>query len=343
MNDPKKTPEEPQGAPLKIKKNKSYGFFKKKRGGVPLTREQVKSIKEGRKKLRAELKKQGEKSRKEFELTASSVGLYFDHNKIIAGIKWFFANKGLKFLALLAGVLLLVLWGLSAIADMKGHFTINMSSNMFRQGFSISEDEDFTVRTSRLFATPKVNVPCLSIVDIPENVDDIKGEHEGNYFAYTFYLRNEGETDADYKWELRFAAPTKLSKTAWIMLFIDGEMTLYAQANEDGSPAALPERGNDTVGYLKPPLMDVAADKSQYEIIRQYNTLTYWRVIPKPFLSDELATAGERLNVHPGEVHKYTVVVWLEGDDPDCTQEMVNESLGLEMFMAMIDEKAQGE
>ncbi|MBR6637425.1 MAG: hypothetical protein IKK96_01055, partial [Lachnospiraceae bacterium] len=44
-------------------------LFKKKRGGVVLTRDEVKAIKAGRKKLRKELKAKGIKSKKEFELT----------------------------------------------------------------------------------------------------------------------------------------------------------------------------------------------------------------------------------------------------------------------------------
>ena len=38
------------------------------------------------------------------------------------------------------------------------------------------------------------------------------------------------------------------------------------------------------------------------------------------------------------EVHKYTVVIWLEGDDPDCTDELIGGNMGLEIYMQMIDE-----
>ena len=48
-------------------------MFRKKRGGVVLTKAEIKEIKEGRKKLKKELRKVGERSRKEFELTAGDV------------------------------------------------------------------------------------------------------------------------------------------------------------------------------------------------------------------------------------------------------------------------------
>ena len=335
MSDKEKKQKEPK-PPSNIAK---YGIIRRRRSGVLLTKEEVREIKSERKKLRSELRALGEKDRKEFELTASSLGLYFDDTKAAALFKWFVHSKFGWILLISAGVLFLALYAISLITQMRGLFTINMSKDLFREGFAICEDEEFKTPTSRLFSTPATEVPCISIVDIAENVDEGGGEKNGNYFAYSFYMRNEGETAADYQWELRLSAESmSLSKTAWVMIFVDGEMTVYAKANENGEPEALPERGNDSVGYLIRPLYDYAADKSQYELIKEHNTLSYWRIVPKPFLSDDLVAAGEQLDVEPGEVHKYTIVVWLEGDDPDCTSEVIGGHLGFEMFMAMIDE-----
>ena len=46
-------------------------FFRRKRGGVVLTRQQVKAIKRGRKLLRRDMKKRGLKRKEDFELMAS--------------------------------------------------------------------------------------------------------------------------------------------------------------------------------------------------------------------------------------------------------------------------------
>lgn len=345
MTDPNKKPQEQKageaakGKGKKAKQSKDkYDFFRRKRGGALLTRAEVKEIKAGRKKLKKELRKIGERSRKEFEITASSLGLYFDGNRFRSIIKWFVAIRGLWVLLITGLVLLFAICGFAIIAEMKGHFTINMSDDMFREGFSISEDEEFEHKTSHLFATPAVGVSCISIVDIPDNVDDIDGEHGGKYFAYTFYLRNEGESEVDYQWELRLKSNSAVAEAAWVMIFIDGEMTLYAKANDDGTSAALPEWGNNTFGYLDPPLYDHAADKSQYEVIATVESLTYWRVIPKPFLSESIVAGGRQEDIGVGEIHKYTVVVWLEGDDPDCTNALIGKHLGLEMHMKLIEE-----
>ena len=38
-----------------------------------------------------------------------------------------------------------------------------------------------------------------------------------------------------------------------------------------------------------------------------------------------------RQNFSPGDIDKFTIVVWIEGDDPDCT----NALLGGELMMHM--------
>ena len=320
-------------------RSEKYGIFRKRRSGVLLTRAEIREIKEGRKKLRAELRRHGEKSRKEFEITASSLGLYFDKNRFWSLLKWFMVTKGGWILLALAGLLLLLFYAISFITQLRGHFTVSLSDDLFDEGFSISEDATFRIPTSHLFSTPAVDVPCISIVDIPENVDNMGG-HTGSYFAYTFYLKNEGASIADYQWELRINSEDKdVSKAAWVMLFVDGEMTIYAKPDENGEPQALPAKGDDSVGYLKAPLYDSAANPAgQYEIIKKMNTLTYWRVITEPFVDDNVIAAGKRFDVEPEDVHKYTVVVWLEGDDPDCTSEVIGGHIGLEMYMVMVDE-----
>ena len=50
-------------------------LLRKRRGGMPLTRDEVREIKAGRKKLRKEMRAAGIRSKDEFELTASSLGL----------------------------------------------------------------------------------------------------------------------------------------------------------------------------------------------------------------------------------------------------------------------------
>ena len=318
------------------------GLFKKTRAGVLLTQKQVDEIILGRKKLWADMVAAGIKSKKEFELAASSLGLYFDKAKKIALVGWFLAKYGGWTALGAAGLLMATMFGVSTITEMKGHFTINMTRDLFTEGFVLSETAEFDNPTSHLFSTPAADVPCVSIIDIPENVDDIDGEHNGNYFAYTFYIKNEGDKSAAFRWELRLNSESQsLSEAAWAMVFVDGEMTLYAKARDDGTLECLPAL-DDTKrkGYSRAPLMEKAAFPSdQYEVNTVVGSVSYWRVKPYAFESDDILASGEEWDVEPGEYHKFTIVLWLEGDDPDCTNELIGGHLGYEMYMTLIEKE----
>ena len=60
---------------------KQHRLFKYRRAGVVLSEDEVKAIKAGRKKLRKEMRARGIRSKREFELTAGALGLYFDKSK----------------------------------------------------------------------------------------------------------------------------------------------------------------------------------------------------------------------------------------------------------------------
>ena len=55
-------------------------------------------------------------------------------------------------------------------------------------------------------------------------------------------------------------------------------------------------------------------------------------------IDNHLQYVDEQLGVAPGDVHKYTIVIWLEGYDPDCTNELIGGHLGFEMNMSLIDD-----
>ena len=228
-------------------------IFKKRRAGIELTKEEVKTIRQGRKELRKKMRKQGIRSKKEFELTASSLGLYFDKNRFGGFLLWLFRGRGLWALLGAAALLLLVLFLFSTVSQMRGHFTINLSQSLFREGFTLSETKGFESPTTRLFADPSEDVPCVSVLDIAQDVNMVEGKYENQpYFAYTFYLRNEGQSSADYAWEVKINSESKeVAEAVWFMVFEDDQMRMFAKAGEDGNPEALPARGDDSSNHQR--------------------------------------------------------------------------------------------
>ena len=323
---------------------KQQGIFRKKRSGAELTREQVAAIKAGRKLLRKEMKEKGMKDKEDFELTASSMGLYFDKSKFAAILPVCCGGRGMLMLLAGLGVLLGILWLYSQITQLQGHFTINMTDDMFKEGFVLSETKTFDNPTTHLFAQPAENVPCVSITAIPKDIDKVDGQHNEDYFAYTFYIRNEGESTVDYEWSVQLNSEShNLSDAVWVMIFEDGQMQFYAEPNKQtGEAEALPAFDDDTRGYISVPTARYLKNPDeQYRLIAQGTSFDYYRAVPYPFLSKDEVAQGMVQNVAPMEVHKYTVVVWLEGDDIDCTDDLIGGHVGMAMQFRLIEQNTE--
>lgn len=326
---------------------KQKRLFKKKRGGIVLTENEVREIKAGRKKLRKEMKKMGIRSRKEFELTASSMGLYFDKNRWWALLLWFFhGGRWLRWLLAALAAFLFALFCWSMVTEHQGHFTINLDDDMLKNGFVLSETEDFANPQIELDSDPVENVPCISIVALPEDIEDYEGTHtDGTYFAYTFWLRNEGEDTVDYTYDIRINSESQdLSTATWIMFFENGEMTFHAEESLDGGEEAIPSFGDNSQGYRYTPFREQAKyPDEQYQVVASTGRSTYYRAVPIPFESESIAVTGYFDDIEPRQVNKYTVVMWLEGDDPDCTDALIGGHLGLDMQFALVPNEKEME
>ncbi len=316
-------------------------IFKKTRAGIQLTKTEVKYIKKERKKLRKLLKKKGLKRKEDFEQTASSLGLYFDDKRRFGLLFWWFKKNGLW--ALLASLiaLLTVMYLFSTITEMKGHFTINMSSSMFKNGFVLSEDSEFGNPSANLFLEQIHVLNPTSFGSLPTDLDEHEGIYsDATFFAYTFYLKNDGEDTFDYNYLLEISSETKdLSSATWVMIFEDDRMRFFAEPNTlTGETEVIPGRSVSNMGYKNPHLMSRSKEKTQFELVGSRGDLNYYRIVPIDFLSDLEIDRDTKYGFKPGDVHKYTVVLWLEGDDPDCTDERIDGHLGLEFKFQLVEE-----
>lgn len=366
-------------------------FFKRRRSKELLTREQVTAIKLGRKLLRQEMKAQGLKSREDFEVTATNLNLYFDRKGLLWPlILWF--GKGNTLAKVLASTVLLTTAVTVSVPVVKylekiitetitqeiekeiekDRFVIDLSENLFEAGFVLGESiPDLEENpSSNLICPPAVGIPCISIKDIPENVDTIKdGAHHDVYFAYTFYCKyyNQKAEDAlqadpnadiskydiEYEWQMNLDEESKnLSEAVWVMIFEDGKMIFYAEPSATGSAEALPPFGDDTRGYFSfskatvdasteayegfAGLMQLAKNRDeQFQEILTQDAYAYYRVIPETFLTPDIVAEGRQDVVRHNDIHKYTVVIWLEGDDPECTDDKIGGHIGMDFHMRL--------
>lgn len=168
----------------------------------------------------------------------------------------------------------------------------NMSN---RKNVFLSEDGNLKSKTRKLSADTIDYMDNISIKWLPENLDtEATGAHNGNnYIAYTFYVVNAGEETVNYWYEIDIDDTIKnVDEAIRIMIYRNGKQTVYAKRN---------------------------------------NTTKKREPGTKKFVSDEIAVLEQRKKMKPDTKDRFTIVVWLEGDDPECK----NDLLGGEIKMHM--------
>ncbi len=197
---------------------------------------------------------------------------------------------------LLLGLLLAVaVLFIAAFAQEKmGNFTINLNRlELYRKGISIADNGDFDGATARLVANTVQDATNISIDDIPADVDGVDGGHNGkNYMAYTYYVRNAGKEDLGYIASITLDSCAKgAEKAVRIAVYQNGERIVYAAPADDGGT----ENGCEN------------------------------------FLSDKIVCQYENKDFLVGNVDRYTIVIWIEGDDPDCVDAIIGGSVQFSM------------
>ena len=197
---------------------------------------------------------------------------------------------------ILLGMLLAVavLFIMAFMQEKMGNFTINLNRlELYRRGISIADNADFNDATARLAASTVEDATNISLADLPDNLDDIEGNHNGkNYMAYTYYVRNAGKEDVGYAARVTLDSAAKGAQEAVrVAVWYNGERVVYA------APAA---NGGSEDGCTN-------------------------------FLTDEIACEYQVENFRVGDVDKYTIAIWMEGDDPECVDRIVGGSVEFSM------------
>jgi len=199
-----------------------------------------------------------------------------------------------RLLLLILALVILLIFIFAFLQEKAGNFTINLDRlELFRKGIAISADAEFTAPTSRLTASEVPAATNISINDLPFDLDDIDGDHSGaNYMAYTYYVRNAGKEDVNYIASLTIDDASKgVEDAVRVAVWHNGERTVYAEPAADGS-----------------------AEDGCVSFVSRYLVFS---TLEEDFLV--------------GNVNKYTVVIWLEGDDPECVDAIVGGSIDFTM------------
>ena len=193
-------------------------------------------------------------------------------------------------------ILLSMLYLILYIVYDGGRFTVSLDKNLSDQkSIYLSETGKLKERNRKLYAETINYMDNISIKWLPENIDTEKdGAHNGdNYIAYTFYIVNNGKETVDYWYEIDIDDTIRnVDEAIRIMIYRNGIPTFYAKKNKTTNNA---EEGT------------------------------------KKFVSDKIAVLEQAKNLKAKTKDRFTIVVWIEGDDPDC----LNDLLGGEIKMHM--------
>ena len=225
------------------------------------------------------------------------ISMYMPHRKrkLFAAALLRMDKLSLWLLGLLLAVA--VLFIAAFMQEKMGNFTINLDRlELFRKGIAIADEGYFEKPTARLTANTVTDATNISIDDIPEDVDQIDGGHNGdNYMAYTYYVRNAGKEDVYYNARITLDSCAKGAEEAVrVAVWRNGERTVYAWPSADGTP----EDGCEN------------------------------------FVDEKTVCRFREEDFLVGNVDKYTIVIWMEGDDPECVDRIVGGSVEFSMHIS---------
>lgn len=211
---------------------------------------------------------------------------------------WHKLGRVLKISLLILLLLLLVIYIVLKVRFHEGSFVVNLQPNEnLESGLAIYESPNDPTGKRVLKTEDLQFMDNISIKWLPENIDtEGDGAHNGdNYIAYTFYIENQGDLVFNYWYSVTIDDVIQnVDEAARVMIFVNGERTVYAKAN---SRSGEPETG--TKAFRKD--------------------------------SDGLIISEERKYLNPGDIDRMTVVIWIEGDDPDCINALIGGELRMHM------------
>ena len=211
--------------------------------------------------------------------------------------------KLIPFIIIIAALVLIMGYVISVLYMRFGAFAVMVNKfDHLDYALTLSETPEFKSYTSRLNAEIYERITNIDGRTLPDYLDNIDGEHNGdNYIAYTFYCKNAGRSQFDYTYDLYIANMTlDIEKAVRVRLYVNGDYVDYAYARTDGGEG--PEPGT-------------TAFTSKTTIVK--NTV-------KDF--------------SPGSKTKFTIVVWLEGNDPDCTDKILGGQFKIDMAIDILQD-----
>lgn len=225
-------------------------------------------------------------------------------NDSIEIVKYKKRRKILSIILSVCLIVLLILFFVSMLVTQWGDLIIKVDSPAAKKGIVLSEDPEFKTMGVSLSAEQADDVTNITYSWLPVDLDTSEnGAHNGdNYVAYTFYCKNNGQETLDYDAVLEITGAAKSADEAVrVMVYKNGEPSIYGKGKYD-------DRNTAETDCTK------------------FNTDT-----------EVMTTATEDFKVD--DVDKYTIVIWIEGNDPECVDDIRNGHIRMRMLFSVRDDE----
>lgn len=225
-----------------------------------------------------------------------------DNAKAVADAKKRKRRYGIILGTLIA--VLLIIYIISMLTTQWGDLVISIGDVSGGKTIMLSEHSDFSDANVKLNGGSVREVTNITKSWLPKNLDDSDGgDHGGkNYIAYTFFLKNTGDKDLDYNADMTITGASKSADEAVrVSVFKNGEESVYAKGSYKDRKVA----ETDATKWV---------DESKVMTIK-------------------------KSALKAKEQDKYTVVIWIEGNDPECVDAIRGGHVRMQMVFNVIDEE----
>ncbi len=244
----------------------------------------------------------------------------------------------LSVIAILAGVVYAIM---QFVDDSQFRISVSQTGTSW---LTLSKDYDFTNPTSVLdVSAPKTMDNCtlcnyldVMLEDIYQSKGSYKAEESDELFVATsFYLKNSGEKAISYRESITLDRAMKgMEKALRILVIKDieppdddqyGDLVVYAAPKCDqNGKTIVDEEGNPVREEVVPPGNGMTAyTPKRIAAYDKFNISSedldengVWYT--QPFLGNGYVVNSELFPLEPGQIIKYSVVIWLEGQDEQC-------------------------
>ncbi len=231
------------------------------------------------------------------------------YHKILKAEKALSRNKLFRIGIILSGIFSLAFGVVTFYGQDSGNFMMSIDRDAYNRGIVIAVDESFQNPQARLMTEPVDEARDLTYrwikIDEVKNTDGNYNDPDFDYVAFTFYIQNSGSETVNVSYHITMTDVTKnIDEAIRILIIEDDVETMYQKQDNLDEFGAYP---------IYPP------------------------TLPKPlyFISDTIITRKTFRNFKPLDIKKFSVIIWLEGYDPDTTDDILGGNIKMDMLFSI--------